>query len=75
MRNREKIKEIMERSEKEMGMNGFDFSILMQNLLVSENGYVIDIGDWECANKAIAFRLLEKIKKHPIIWKLFFMVA
>ena len=52
-----------------------DFALLMQDLLISEGGYVIDTGNWENVNAAVALRLIDKIKSHPILWKLFFMVA
>ena len=32
-------------------------------------------GNWENVNAEVALRLVEKIKKHPILWKHFFMVA
>ena len=54
---------------------GFDFSLLIQDMTISENGYVIDIGNWENVNAEVTLRLTEQIKKHPIIWKLFFMIA
>lgn len=73
--NERRIKEITDKAKSQTYLNGFDFSILMQNLLVSPTGYVMDTGNWENANREIALRLLEKIKKHPIIWKLLFMVA
>lgn len=61
---------------KEQGwLSGFDFAVLMHRLLVSEDGYVIDIGNWENVNAEVALRLAEKIERHPILWKLFFMVA
>ena len=56
-------------------IDGFDFSIFMQNLLVSKDGYIIDIGNWENANYVCAYRLLNKIKRHPWIWKWLFMVG
>lgn len=56
-------------------IDGFDFSLFMQDLLVSRDGYVIDTGNWENANYACAHSLLDKIKRHPWIWKLFFMVG
>lgn len=55
-------------------LSGFDFSVLMHELLVSEGGYVIDTGNYENVNAEVALRLVEKIKRHPILWKLF-MVA
>ncbi len=56
-------------------LNGFDFSVLMQDLLISEGSYVIDTGNYENVNAEVALRLEEKTKKHPILWRLFFMVA
>lgn len=73
--NEEKIKKIVDKANSQTYLDGFDFSILMQNLLVSPTGYVMDTGNWENANREIALSLFERIKKHPIIWKLLFMVA
>ena len=56
-------------------IDGFDFSIFMQNLLVSEDGYIMDTGNWANANYICAYRLLNKIKRHPWIWRLLFMVG
>lgn len=56
-------------------IDGVDFSIFIQKLLVSKNGYVIDIGNWENANYVCAHSLLYRIKRHPWIWKWFFMVG
>ena len=68
-------KNILTKAAKKNYLNGFEFSILIQNLLISETGYVIDTGNWENVNAEVALRLVENIKKHPILWKLFFMVA
>ena len=68
-------KDILDKAAKKGYLNGFEFSILIQNLLISENGYVIGTGNWENVNAEVALRLAEQIKKHPIIWRLFFMVA
>lgn len=70
-----KQKDILDKAAKKSYLNGFEFSILIQNLLISENGYVIGTGNWENVNAEVALRLVENIKKHPILWKLFFMVA
>ena len=70
-----KTSDILDKAEAQGYLNGYDFSILVQNLLVSENGYVIDTGSWENVNAEVALRLVKKIKKHPILWKHFFMVA
>lgn len=73
-RNIDRINDILEKAKSQGWLDGFDFSILMQELLVSENGYVIDTGNWENVNAAIALMLVEKVARHPILWKLF-MVA
>ncbi len=56
-------------------IDGFDYSVFMQRLLVSEHGYIMDTGNWENANYVCAYSLLNKVKKHPLLWKLFFMIA
>ena len=56
-------------------LSGFDFSVLIQDFLISHDGYVIDTGNWENVNAVCAVSLAEKIRKHPLIWKLFFMIA
>ena len=68
-------KEILEKACKQGWLSGFDFSIFIQELTISENGYVIGTGNWENVNAEVALRLAEQIKKHPILWKLFFMIA
>lgn len=71
----DKVKEILNKARQQRWLSGFDFSLLIQDMAISENGYVIDTGDWENVNAEVALRLAERIKKHPILWKLFFMVA
>lgn len=68
-------KEILNKAYQQGWLSGFDFSLLIQDMTISENGYVIDTGNLENVNAEVALRLAEQIKKHPIIWKLFFMVA
>ena len=68
-------KEILNKAYRNGWLSGFDFSLLIQDMTISENGYVIDTGNWENVNAEVALRLAEQIKKHPIIWKRFFMVA
>ena len=66
---------ILKRADREGWLSGFDFSVLMQEFLISEGGYVIDTGNYENVNAEVALRLAEKIKKHPKLWQWFFMVA
>lgn len=72
---KEKQKKILEKAYNQGWLSGVDFSILIQDMLISENGYVIDTGNWENVNAEVALRLADRIKKHPILWRLFFMVA
>lgn len=68
-------KEILDKAYQQGWLSGYDFSLLIQNMTISENGYVLDTGNWENVNAEVTLRLAEQIKKHPILWKLFFMVA
>lgn len=71
----DKVKEILNKARQQGWLSGFDFSLLIQDMTISKNGYVLDTGNWENVNAEVALRLAERIKKHPILWKLFFMVA
>ena len=55
-------------------IDGYDFSLIMQDLLIPDGDYVIDTGNWENVNYVCAYGLIKIIKKHPLIWKLFFMI-
>ena len=71
----DKGKEILDKAYQQGYLSGFDFSLLIQNMTISENGYVLGTGNWENVNAEVALRLAEQIKKHPILWKLFFMLT
>lgn len=66
---------ILKKAYQQGWLYGFDFSIFIQDIAISENGYVIDTGNWENVNAEVVIRLAERIKRHPILWKLFFMIA
>lgn len=51
------------------------FSVFIQSCFISEKGYIIDTGNFETANLELIDRIKDKIEKHPLLWKLFFMVA
>lgn len=68
-------KEILNKAYQQGWLSGFDFSLLIQDITISENGYVINTGNWENVNAEVALRLAEQINKHPILWMLFFMIA
>ena len=70
-----RINEICDKARSKGCLNGFDFSILIQELTIPEGGWVIDTGNFENVNAEVALRLIDRIRRHPIIWKKFFMVA
>ena len=51
-----------------------ELSILIQSLFISDNGYVIDTGNFQTANYAILRRIVTNVKKHPKLWKKFMVV-
>ena len=70
----DKKREILNKAKVQGWLSGFDFSVLMQELLVSPNAYVIDTGNWQNANAAVAQILVQRIRRHPLLWKWFFMI-
>lgn len=71
----QKHKELLEKAYNQGWLSGYDFSVLIQMVTIQEGAYVLDTGNYENVNAEVALRLAEKIKKHPLLWKLFFMVA
>jgi hypothetical protein len=70
----DETKGLLDKAYEQGYLSGFDFSILMQNLLISKDGWVIDTGNYENVNAGVALRLEQKIKECPNLWKIF-MVA
>lgn len=73
----QKLKEIEEKLGKDNffgSINGHDFSVIMQELLIPDGEYVIDTGNLENVNYFCAYGLIKRIKKHPLIWRLFFII-
>lgn len=52
-----------------------EFCKFVTNLLISKNGYIMDWGTGEQGNAQALLLLVEKIRKHPYIWKKFFSIA
>lgn len=72
---KKRVKEMTEKAMNDGYLSYTDFTFLIQDFLVSPTGYVAD----RCTNSQvcaiIAVELVNKIKKHPILWKILFMVA
>ena len=51
------------------------FSRFIQGLFISKNGWIIDTGNFQAVNYELMYDIYRKVKKHPLLWKWFFMVA
>ena len=51
------------------------FSQFFQRAFISEDGYIIDTGNFETVNREMLDLVYKRIKKHPILWRLFFMIG
>ena len=51
------------------------FSKFIQSAFISKNGYIIGTGNFQSCNGVLMNLIKDKINKHPILWKIFFMVA
>lgn len=71
----ERGKAILNKAYKQGWLNGFDFSLFIHDIVISENGYILDTGNWENVNAEVVLRLAERVKKHPIIWNILFRIA
>lgn len=56
---------------KEHSLTDKQFAEFMRAMLVSEDGYVIDIGNNESVNAELALLLHSKWRKHKRLWKKF----
>lgn len=71
----DRANEVLIRTAEQSYLDGLDFSRVMLSLLVSKDGYIMDTGNWENANLIAAVELTKKVKRHKLIWKLFFMLG
>lgn len=51
------------------------FSLFFQRAFISKEGYIIDTGNFETVNQEMLYMVYKRIKKHPILWRLFFMIG
>lgn len=70
-----RVNKLLKKAKDNNYLSGFDFSLFIQDLTISKGGYVITTGNYENVNAEVALRLVDRINRHPLIWKLFFMVA
>lgn len=53
----------------------FNFSRFFQGLFISKHGYITDTGNFQTVNVELIKRVKERVEKHPLLWRLFFMIA
>ena len=46
-------------------------SNIISSLFISDDGYVIDTGNYRDVNAAILETIIKNVQRHPILWKLF----
>lgn len=51
------------------------FSRFIQGAFISLGGWIIDTGNYQAVNRELIEDIYYKIRKHPLIWKLFFRVV
>lgn len=51
------------------------FSQFVQSCFISKNSYIIDTGNFQNANLEMIYRIKDKIERHPLLWKLLFMIG
>ena len=64
--------EIIEKANTKGFLEDSDVRNFLVNIMVPEDAYIMDTGSRYEVNALIVLRLAEKIKNHPLIWKLFF---
>ena len=53
----------------------FQFSRFIQGAFISPDAWIIDTGNYQTVNRELIEDIYYKIRKHPLIWKLFFRVV
>ena len=76
----ERVEQAIKDFEKAFNSNKIEeeylnFSRFIQGLFISPDGWIIDTGNYRTVNRVLIKDIYCKIKKHPLIWKLFFRVA
>jgi len=51
------------------------FSRFIQGAFISPDAWIIDTGNYQTVNRELIEDIYCKIRKHSLIWKLFFRVA
>lgn len=58
-------------TEKDIYCEYLELSRFIQALFISDDGYVIDTGNFQTVNREILKDIYENVKMHPKLWKAF----
>ena len=64
-----------ESPEDKLFQNYLTLSWAVHAACISENGYIIPTGNFENVNVELLRQLIERIQRHPRIWKKYFMLG
>ena len=70
-----KFEEVYDKESPNIKEEYLQLSRFFQNLFISNEGWIIDTGSFQEANYELLDLVYEKVKKHSLLWKLFFMVV
>ena len=51
------------------------FSRFIQSLFISKKGWIVETGNFQTVNLKLIDDIWLKVRRHPILWKIFFKVA
>jgi len=51
------------------------FSRFIQGAFISPGSWIIDTGNYQTVNRELIEDIYYKIRKHPLLWKIFFKVT
>lgn len=71
-KNREHFRSICNNTDASINEKYMSFSRFMQELFLPEDSYVISSGNFEDVNLAMLSMIINRIRRHPHIWNLFF---
>ena len=78
--DKERMKDAMSKFEIAYDNNNLEeeylqFSRFIQGAFISPTGWIVDTGNYQTVNRELIGDIYYKIRKHPLLWKIFFRVV
>lgn len=78
--DKEKMKDAMSKFDKAYFSKNLEeeylqFSRFIQGAFISPDAWIIDTGNYQTVNRELIEDIYYKIRKHPLLWKIFFRVV